>query len=523
MAERQPIAFLSYVRSDDDHDQGRITAFRQRLEGEVRMQTGEPFAIFQDRNDIDWGQQWEDRINESLSDVTFLIPIITPSFFKSPACRTEFNTFSLKEKVLGLNRLILPLYYVVCDQFGDAYKPGSDEIVDILKQRNWTDWRQFRFKQFTDENVAAALAQMAAMIKVSIGDLKAIGDLPKAQHLTRLPRQHSLTELPEILPESEILSSGEIGTDEGQKSGSDIDDVPDFYSRDTANPYSAYTKRFDEVIEAANLAEEAEVLNLYKSVRRFSKALSKIHEPSLSSLLSRFSPIKDADALCVSILIDNSGSMRGERVIYTAAWGILIAEWMDRLRISTEILGYTTRAWKGGQSREAWMAAGKPMNPGRLNDLRHLVYKSFSASIGASATNFGVMAKEGLLKENIDGEAILWAASRLQQQPSANKILFVISDGAPVDDSTLSVNPGNYLEKHLRAVIDTVSTKIKLYAIGLGFDVSRYYPNAITINDATELGPRFFEVLVNDPAFEISFSSSNPKKRYRWSVSNDED
>jgi cobaltochelatase CobT len=205
MAERQPIAFLSYVRSDDDHDQGRITAFRQRLEGEVRMQTGEPFAIFQDRNDIDWGQQWEDRINKSLSDVTFLIPVVTPSFFKSPACRTEFNTFSLKEKVLGLNRLILPLYYVICDQFGDTYKSGSDEIVDILKQRNWTDWRQFRFKQFTDENVAAALAQMAAMIKVSIGDLKAIGDLPKAQPLTRLPRQYSLTELPEILPENEIL------------------------------------------------------------------------------------------------------------------------------------------------------------------------------------------------------------------------------------------------------------------------------------------------------------------------------
>jgi cobaltochelatase CobT len=215
--------------------------------------------------------------------------------------------------------------------------------------------------------------------------------------------------------------------------------------------------------------------------------------------------------------------MRGERVIYTAAWGILIAEWMDRLRISAEILGYTTRAWKGGQSREAWIAAGKPMNPGRLNDLRHLVYKSFSASIGASAPNFGVMAREGLLKENIDGEAILWAASRLQQQPSANKILFVISDGAPVDDSTLSVNPGNYLEKHLRSVIDTVSTKVRLYAIGLGFDVSRYYPNAITINDATELGPRFFEILVNDPAFEISFSSSNPKERYRYSISNDED
>jgi hypothetical protein len=119
MAERQPIAFLSYVRSDDDHDDGRITAFRKRLEGEVRMQTGKPFAIFQDRNDIAWGQHWEDRINSSLLDVTFLIPVLTPSFFQSPACRSEFQTFSLKEKMLGANRLILPLYYVVCDHLGE--------------------------------------------------------------------------------------------------------------------------------------------------------------------------------------------------------------------------------------------------------------------------------------------------------------------------------------------------------------------------------------------------------------------
>jgi cobaltochelatase CobT len=215
--------------------------------------------------------------------------------------------------------------------------------------------------------------------------------------------------------------------------------------------------------------------------------------------------------------------MRGEKIIHTAAWCILIAEWMDRLRISIEILGYTTRAWKGGQSREAWLAAGKPTNPGRLNDLRHLIYKSFSASISASAPNFGLMAREGLLKENIDGEAILWAASRLQQQPSTNRILFVISDGAPVDDSTLSTNPANYLEKHLLAVIDTLSTKLSLYAIGVGYDVSRYYPNAITLNNASELGPRFFEALVNDPVFARSFSSLRPKKRYRYGASDDKE
>jgi cobaltochelatase CobT len=143
--------------------------------------------------------------------------------------------------------------------------------------------------------------------------------------------------------------------------------------------------------------------------------------------------------------------------------------------------------------------------------------------VSASAPNFGVMATEGLLKENVDGEAILWAVSRLEKQPSANKILFVISDGAPVDDSTLSVNPGNFLERHLLHVIDSVSTKVKLYAIGIGHDVSRYYPNASTTNEALGLGPRFFEVLVNDDAFRISFSSHRPKKRYRYALTDDEE
>jgi cobaltochelatase CobT len=146
MAPRQPIAFLSYVRSDDDHDEGRITAFRTRLEGEVRMQTGKPFPIFQDRNDIAWGQHWEERIGKSLYDVTFLIPVITPSFFQSPNCLSEFNAFYLKEKTLGVNRLILPLYYVSCDELEEKYEKGANDIVDILKERNWTDWRKFRFK-----------------------------------------------------------------------------------------------------------------------------------------------------------------------------------------------------------------------------------------------------------------------------------------------------------------------------------------------------------------------------------------
>jgi cobaltochelatase CobT len=147
------------------------------------------------------------------------------------------------------------------------------------------------------------------------------------------------------------------------------------------------------------------------------------------------------------------------------------------------------------------LADGKPANPGRLNDLRHLVYKSFSADVSVAAPNFAVMMREGLLKENIDGEAVLWAAARLRNQSADKKILFVFSDGAPVDDSTLSVNSGNFLEKHLKDVISTISTQLALYAIGVGHDVSRHYPTAVTANDPNDLGFRFFETLIKDPGF----------------------
>ena len=483
------------------------------------MQTGEPFAIFQDRNDISWGQLWEERINKSLSDVTFLIPIITPSFFRSPACRSEFNTFSRKEKLLGLNRLILPLYYVACDQLAASYDAGSDEIADILRTRNWTDWRQFRFKQFGDEPVATALAEMAATIKASISELNLIGDLQEAKP-SDVQASGTTSGLPELLPHESILSSKDP-VSSGDPSAetpteSKVELIPDFDSSESASFYHAFTKTFDEIVDASFLAEQSEVLKLQKYVETFSRALRKIHRSSLSSFLLRFKAKDEATHLSVTILIDNSGSMRGAKITHTAAWCNIIAEWMDRLGISTEFLGYTTRAWKGGQSREAWIAAGKPKEPGRLNDLRHLIYKSFSASVGAAAPNFGMMAKEGLLKENVDGEAILWATSRLRQQTSSAKILFVISDGAPVDDSTLSVNPGNYLEKHLRSVIDSMPADIKLYAIGLGFDVSRYYPNAVGVKEASEIGPRFFETLVNDDAFQLCFKSAVPRKRYRY-------
>ncbi|CUT13910.1 Aerobic cobaltochelatase CobT subunit EC 6612 [Bradyrhizobium sp.] len=510
---RQPIAFLSYVRSDDDHDEGRITAFRKRLEGEVRMQTGEPFAIFQDRNDITWGQQWEERINTSLADVTFLIPVVTPSFFRSPACRSEFNTFARKEKLLGENQLILPLYYVACDQLGSGYTTGSDEIADILRMRNWTDWRQFRFKKFGEEPVAAAIAELAATIKNSIGELKAIGDIPRAKRTTTQEAPPE-SQFPEILTEEEILSSDVLPSE--ANSEPTAQDVPDYATCTSATVYHAFTRAYDEIVEAGELADEIEVAKLHRYIASFSRAFRKIHQPALKAFLAQFTLKQDVAPLSVSILIDNSGSMRGAKIVHTAAWCHLIAEWMDKLGISTEFLGFTTRTWKGGQSREAWLAAGKPKNPGRLNDLRHLVYKSFSASAAAATPNFSVMAREGLLKENIDGEAILWAASRLEQHASPNKLLFVFSDGAPVDDSTLSANPANYLEKHLQSVIDSLSERISLHAIGIGTDVSRYYPNAISTTNTSEIGPLFFEALVNDKTFQLCFTSKRPKTRYRY-------
>jgi cobaltochelatase CobT len=192
----------------------------------------------------------------------------------------------------------------------------------------------------------------------------------------------------------------------------------------------------------------------------------------------------------VTLLLDNSGSMRGRPITVAATCADILARTLERCGVKVEILGFTTRAWKGGQSREAWLAAGKPGNPGRLNDLRHIIYKSADAPWRRARKNLGLMMREGLLKENIDGEALDWAHKRLLARSEQRKILMMISDGAPVDDSTLSVNPGNYLERHLRWVIEDIETRspVELIAIGIGHDVTRYYRRAVTIVDAEELG-----------------------------------
>jgi cobaltochelatase CobT len=199
----------------------------------------------------------------------------------------------------------------------------------------------------------------------------------------------------------------------------------------------------------------------------------------------------------VTLLLDNSGSMRGRPITVAATCADILARTLERCGVKVEILGFTTRAWKGGQSRESWLSQGKPANPGRLNDLRHIVYKAADAPWRRSRKNLGLMMREGLLKENIDGEALDWAHKRLLGRPESRKILMMISDGAPVDDSTLSVNPGNYLERHLRWVIEDIETRspVELIAIGIGHDVTRYYQRAVTIVDAEELGGAMTEKL----------------------------
>jgi cobaltochelatase CobT len=290
--------------------------------------------------------------------------------------------------------------------------------------------------------------------------------------------------------------------------------------------YKAFTTRFDEVVEAGELCDEEELgrLRLYLDqqmgslqtvVTRLANRLQRrllaqqarswdfdqeeglldaarlarvVVSPghSLSYKIERDTEFRDT---VVSLLIDNSGSMRGRPIAIAAICGDILARTLERCGVATEILGFTTRGWKGGQSREAWLAAGRPPNPGRLNDLRHVVYKRADEPYRHGRRNLGLMMREGLLKENIDGEALLWAHNRLIARPEERRILMVISDGAPVDDSTASANGGSYLERHLRQVIEWIEKRstVELLAIGIGHDVTRYYTRAVTIMDADQL------------------------------------
>jgi len=325
--------------------------------------------------------------------------------------------------------------------------------------------------------------------------------------------------------EMEADDEGEVAGDE---LGESIFSSPGRRNWETApeSEYKAFTTRFDETVEAGELCDEEELTRLrayldqqlgalQNVVTRLANRLQRrllarqarswefdqeeglldaarlarvVVNPrhALSFKIERDTEFRDT---VVSILIDNSGSMRGRPIAIAAICGDILARTLERCGVATEILGFTTRGWKGGQSREAWLAAGRPLNPGRLNDLRHIVYKRADDPYRRSRRNLGLMMREGLLKENIDGEALLWAHNRLIARSEERRILMVISDGAPVDDSTASANGGNYLEKHLRQVIEWIERKspVELIAIGIGHDVTRYYDRAVTIMDADQL------------------------------------
>jgi len=231
---------------------------------------------------------------------------------------------------------------------------------------------------------------------------------------------------------------------------------------------------------------------LLDSARLSRVVINPLHP--LSYKREKETPFRDT---VVTLLIDNSGSMRGRPIMVAAISSDILARTLERCGVKVELLGFTTRAWKGGQSRERWLAGGRPRNPGRLNDLRHIIYKNADEPWRRARRNLGLMLREGLLKENIDGEALLWAHDRLLARPEERRILMVISDGAPVDDSTLSVNPRNYLERHLRSAIQWIETysPVQLLAVGIGHDVTRYYNSAVTITDAEQLGGTMTEKL----------------------------
>ena len=303
-----------------------------------------------------------------------------------------------------------------------------------------------------------------------------------------------------------------------------------------SNAYKIFTNKYDEIINATDLCDNDELLRLRKTldkqlenlqgaVARLANKLQRklqarqnrtwefdleegmldaaklarvVSNPlfPLSYKVEKDTKFKDT---IVSILIDNSGSMRGRPITIAAISADILARTLERCGVKVEILGFTTKAWKGGQSREQWINEGKATNPGRLNDLRHIIYKSADAPWRRAKNSLGLMLREGILKENIDGEALIWAHERIYHRYEERKILMVISDGAPVDDTTLSANSGNYLEKHLKLIINFIENQspVELIAIGIGHDVTRYYKKAVTLTDAEHLAGAMTEQLAD--------------------------
>ena len=375
-------------------------------------------------------------------------------------------------------------------------------------------------------------------------------------------------------PREEGLSEGEANEAQESTDAASTDDLEsrfdDLEQIDTGEPwrpngsvlenpeafgYKVFTREFDEEVGAEQLssAEELERLRAYldRELRTLSSAVARLANRLQRRLLAQqnrawdfdleegtldaarlpriiidpmhalsFKRERDTDFrdTVVTLLLDNSGSMRGRPIMVAACCADILARTLERCGVKVEILGFTTRAWKGGQAREQWLATGKPPGPGRLNDLRHIIYKTADAPWRRAKRSLALMMREGLLKENIDGEALAWAHRRLLGRPEQRRILMMISDGAPVDDSTLSVNSGSYLEHHLRQVIDEIETRspVELIAIGIGHDVTRYYRRALTITDPSELAGAMTDKLVE--LFEEEGSAPRPRPKGRRSL-----
>jgi len=448
----------------------------------------------------------------------------------------------------------------------------------------WRDWVESRaadnFKKLPD--LAHDQKAFAELIHKILFDLEMGSDQQESTRQSQENNQtdtdnesESEAQTSEQRQEIDFLDLMEADEAEGELTeidlmdmdASDNDDEPDDEARqplrntkpadEEKQAYKIYTTQFDEVIEADELCEEEELIRLrhyldqqlqqlqnivtrlanrlqrrlqakqnrawdfdldegYLDAAKLSRVVIDPTKP-LSFKMERNTYFRDT---IVTILIDNSGSMRGRPITVAAMSADILARTLERCGVKTEILGFTTSNWKGGKAREIWMKRRKPAQPGRLNDLRHIIYKSADIPWRRARHKLGLMMREGLLKENIDGEALIWACHRLLGRPEQRRILMVISDGAPVDDSTLSVNQGNYLEQHLKQVIAEIETRmpIELIAIGIGHDVTRYYQRAVTLTDAEQLGGTMMDKLAE--LFDETVPTLKPRKKIIASTQN---
>jgi cobaltochelatase CobT len=427
----------------------------------------------------------------------------------------------------------------------------SDAIHDLLDALEMGEDRSHDSEDEEDEGEEDRRKQES-------GEDGEAADSDEMQRMSMEDTQVSSEDMPDAAAEAAEAPTADMAddTDMGDAETPGEPQRPRHFGNEPRGPdYRAFTAKFDETVAAEDLCETEELdrlrgyldkqlSHLQGVVARLANRLQRrlmaqqnrswefdLEEGLLDpARLSRviidplhalsFKAEKDMQFrdTVVTLLLDNSGSMRGRPITVAATCADILARTLERCGVKVEILGFTTRAWKGGQSREHWLTAGKPANPGRLNDLRHIIYKSADAPWRRARKNLGLMMREGLLKENIDGEALDWAHKRLLARTEQRKILMMISDGAPVDDSTLSVNPGNYLERHLRWIIEEIETRspVELIAIGIGHDVTRYYRRAVTIVDAEELGGAMTEKLAE--LFEEHAAAERPSPRARRRV-----